>query len=119
MGKFIADVWNGKTFSLGKHYWLFLAVPGAVFAGLAKVLEFNSLSFSPTTFGWVSGILWTITMIVFVVGYVGLIKCARIRRFRGWSAVAVTVASLSLVFAMLGMTAQFSGIPVNDIQPII
>ena len=26
MGKFIADVRDGKTFSLAKHYWLFLAV---------------------------------------------------------------------------------------------
>ena len=101
MGQFIADVWNGRTFSLAKHYWLFLAVPSAIFSALVKVLEFNSLSFNPTTYGWVAGILWTITLIAFGFGYVGLINCARVRRFRGWSAVAVTVASLSLVLPFL------------------
>jgi hypothetical protein len=69
MGKLLADIWNGKTFSLAKHYWLFLVLPSAVFTVLVKVLDFNSLSFSPTSYGWVSGILWTITVMVFVVGY--------------------------------------------------
>jgi hypothetical protein len=85
MGNFIADVWHGRTFSLAKHYWLFLVLPSVVFTVLAKVLDFNSLSFAPTSYGWVSGILWTIAVIVFIVGYVGLINCARVRRFRGWS----------------------------------
>ena len=118
MGQFIADVWNGRTFSLAKHYWLFLAVPSAIFSALVKVLEFNSLSFNPTTYGWVAGILWTITLIAFGFGYVGLINCARVRRFRGWSAVAVTVASLSLVLGVLNTVDQFSAAPANDIQQL-
>jgi uncharacterized membrane protein (DUF441 family) len=72
-------------------------VPGVVFTVLAKALEFKSLSFTPASYGWVSGILWTIAVMVFVVGYVGLINCARFRRFRGWSAIAVGVTTLSLI----------------------
>ena len=37
----------------------------------------------------------------YLTGTVGLINCARVRRFRGWSAVAVTVASLSLALPFL------------------
>jgi hypothetical protein len=116
MAKFLADVWNGKTFGLAKHYWLFLVLPSAVFTVLAKVLEFSSLSFTPQSYGWVSGLLWTITVIVFGIGYVGLINCARIRRFRGWSAIAVVVTTLSLIGGIGRIIAQFSGTSFNDTE---
>jgi hypothetical protein len=118
MGQFVANLWNGKTFSLAKHYWLFLVVPGIVFSVLAKALEFNSLSFSPTSYGWVSGILWTSAVIIFVVGYVGLINCARVRRFHGWSAIAVAVTTLSLIGGIAKTIAEFSGTPLNEIQQL-
>jgi hypothetical protein len=118
MGKFLADIWNGKTFSLAKHYWLFLVLPSAVFTVLVKVLDFNSLSFNPISYGWVSGILWTITVIVFVVGYVGLINCARIRSFRGWSGVAVTLTTIGAVLSVLKIVANFSENPLNDVQQL-
>jgi hypothetical protein len=118
MGQFIANLWSGKTFSLAKHYWLFLVVPGIVYSVLAKVIELNSLSLTSTSYGWVSGMLWTIAVIVFVIGYVGLINCARVRRFRGWSAVAVTVTTLSLIGAIGKTVAEFSGTPLNDTQQL-
>jgi hypothetical protein len=118
VGQFVANLWNGKTFSVAKHYWLFLVVPGVVFTVLTKALEFNSLSFTPTSYGWVSGILWTIAVMVFVVGYVGLINCARFRSFRGWSAIAVGVTTLSLIGAILKTVAEFSGNPVNEVQQL-
>jgi hypothetical protein len=100
MGKFLADVWNGKK-SLTEHFWLFLVLPWAVFNVLVEILHFYSLSFSPTSLGWMIGILWTISVIVFVVGYVGLINYARIRRFRGWSGVAVTLTTIGGVVSIL------------------
>src|SRR5438128_7423567 len=118
MRQFIANLWNGKTFSLPKHYWLFLVVPGVVFTVLEKTLEFNSLSFTPGLYGWVSGILSTIAVIVLVVGYVGLINCARSRRFRGWSAIAVAVTTLSFIGAILQTAAEFSGHPVNEVKQL-
>jgi len=36
-----------------------------------KILELNSLSFIPIFYGWLSGILWTITLIIFGIVYVG------------------------------------------------
>ncbi len=118
MGAFLGQVWNGRTFSLAKHYWLFLVVPGVVFSIIEKVIEFRSLSFTPIQNGWVSGILWTIVVIVFVVGYVGLINCARYRGFRGWSAVAVTVTTLSLVAAIVRVIEGFSGNPPDATQQL-
>jgi hypothetical protein len=118
MGQFIANLWNGKTFSLAKHYWLFLVVPGIVFSVLGKAIEFTSLSFTPTSFGVVSGILATFALIVFVIGYVGLINCARFRGFRGWAAVAVIVTTLSLIGTIAGVVAEFSGTPLNETKQL-
>jgi hypothetical protein len=113
MGKFIAALWNGKTFSLAKHYWLFLVVPGIVFSVLGTALELTSLSFTPTSYRWAIGALWIIAMIVFIVGYVGLINCARTRAFRGWSSVAVGVTSLSLLLGIARAVNEFTGNPVE------
>src|SRR5260370_24739450 len=54
-------------------------------------------------------------MIVFVVGYVGLINCARFRGFRGWAAVAVIVTTLSLIGAI---ARAVSGISLNETREL-
>jgi hypothetical protein len=102
MVRFVADVRNGKTFSLAKHYWLFLVVPGIFISALTKSLELSSLSIGDRAYDLASKALQIVALIIFVIGYAGLINCARVRRFRGWSAIAVGVATLSFIAAIAG-----------------
>jgi hypothetical protein len=47
-----------------------------------------------------------------------LINCARIRRFRGWSSVAVTLTTIGAVLSLLKIVATFSENPLNDVQQL-
>jgi hypothetical protein len=109
--KFLTDVIGGRTYSLGRHYWMFMVVPGIcinliVFAFLA------TLSWD-ARFRLLGDLLDVVAIGIFFIGYVGLINCVRYRRrWRGWGSVAVAVTTLTAFVSV----AQLFGAPETDQQ---
>jgi hypothetical protein len=94
---FVKNVWNGKTYSLAKHYWLFLVIPSAIFGGVAIAIDENSLSdWAPMA----AALLLALGLPVHVVGYVGLFNCARHQKWRGWASTAVVFATLGILISV-------------------
>lgn len=101
----IGDIWRGQTYSLGKHYWLFLVLPLAPFKIIMRA-EDNGLISPPPI---VDFLILIIYVSIFIIGYVGLVRCVRREKWRGWGKVAFIFATLGLIFLSLGIMAGTVG----------
>ncbi len=116
---FFDKAYQGKTFSLAKHYWLFLVFPNVLFMILWIILGYHSLDFKPSHLDFLYGAFSVIQWGLFLAAYIGLFRCALNKgqgKLKGWGRIAVAAASIGLLSGIINSYHQLSNTPSTNLS---